>query len=224
TCAGGVTSPDLKMELEAAARRCVEGAVELQMKIRSLGGEPAAFGTVAGALHRAWTDIVPRITGLGDRAVLDECKRGEDVAKQAYEEALVEDLPADVEAIVRRRSIGQAPCFSLTLWPWLGLLPCRLSGQRSRFAAWNQTAPELLTNSLRGGRHEELVAIMGFLAAVAAVNPANARPGGCVKGAIVGGIVGHFTGHTGVGAATGCAYGLHQRHQYDRRQEGRSNY
>lgn len=98
---GGVTSLDLKMELEAAAQRCVEGTVELQMKIRSLGGEPAASGTVAGALHRAWTDIVPRITGLGDRAVLDECQRGEDVAKHAYEEALVEDLPADVEAIVR---------------------------------------------------------------------------------------------------------------------------
>ena len=106
TCAGGVTSPDLKMELEAAARRCIESAVELQMKIRSLGGEPAASGTVAGALHRAWTDIVPRIAGLGDRAVLDECKRGEDVAKQAYEEALVEDLPADVEAIVRRQYQG----------------------------------------------------------------------------------------------------------------------
>ena len=106
TCAGDVTSPYLKIELEAAARRCVEGAVELQMKIRSLGGEPEASGTVAGALHRAWTDIVPGITGLSDRAVLDECKRGEDVAKQAYEEALVEDLPADVEAIVRRQYQG----------------------------------------------------------------------------------------------------------------------
>jgi uncharacterized protein (TIGR02284 family) len=103
TCAGGVISPDLKMELDAAAQRCVEGAVELQMKIRSLGGKPAAFGTFAGALHRAWTDTVPRITGMGDCVVLDECKRGEDVAKQAYEEALVEDLPADVEAIVRRQ-------------------------------------------------------------------------------------------------------------------------
>jgi uncharacterized protein (TIGR02284 family) len=106
TCAGGVTSPHLKMELEAAARGCVEGAVELQMKIRSLGGEPAAYGTVAGALHRAWTDIVPGIMGLGDRAILDECMRGEDVAKQAYQEALVEDLPADVEAIVRRQFQG----------------------------------------------------------------------------------------------------------------------
>jgi uncharacterized protein (TIGR02284 family) len=50
--------------------------------------------------------IAPRIAGPGDRALLDECKRGEDVAKQAYEEALVEDLPADVEAIVRRQYQG----------------------------------------------------------------------------------------------------------------------
>jgi uncharacterized protein YcfJ len=65
--------------------------------------------------------------------------------------------------------------------------------------------------------------ILGF-AAIALAGQADARPGGCVKGAIVGGIVGHFTGHTGVGAATGCAYGLHQRHQYDRQQQGRSVY
>jgi phage tail tube protein FII len=60
TCAGGVTSPDLKMELEAAAGRCVEGAVELQMKIRSLGGEPAASGTVAGALHQMELEAAAR--------------------------------------------------------------------------------------------------------------------------------------------------------------------
>jgi uncharacterized protein (TIGR02284 family) len=105
-CAGAVTSLDLKMELESAARRCVEGALELEMKIRTLGGEPAASGTVTGALHRAWTDIVPGIMERGDCAVLDECKRGEDVAKQAYEDALVEDLPADVEVIVRRQYQG----------------------------------------------------------------------------------------------------------------------
>jgi hypothetical protein len=39
--------------------------------------------------------------------------------------------------------------------------------------------------------------------------PADARPGGCIKGAIVGGIAGHFLGHGGMGAAAGCAYGVH---------------
>jgi uncharacterized protein YcfJ len=69
-----------------------------------------------------------------------------------------------------------------------------------------------------------LIPIVAFLAATAVAYPANARPGGCVKGAIVGGIVGHFAGHTGAGAAAGCAYGLHRRHQYDRQDQGRSAY
>jgi hypothetical protein len=49
TCAEGVESPNLKALLEAAARRCAEGATELEAKIRNLGGEPA------GSMHRAWT-------------------------------------------------------------------------------------------------------------------------------------------------------------------------
>ena len=52
--------------------------------------------------------------------------------------------------------------------------------------------------------------ILGF-AAIAFAGQADARPGGCVKGAVVGGIVGHFVGHGGMGAAAGCAYGIHSR-------------
>ena len=67
--------------------------------------------------------------------------------------------------------------------------------------------------------------ILGF-AAIAPSGQADARPGGCVKGAIVGGIVGHFVGHGGMGAAAGCAYGVHRRNSYDRQDgtEGRSSY
>lgn len=106
TCAEGVTSPHLKMVLEAAARRCYEGAAELEATIRNLGGKPATSGTVGGSIHRAWTNLVSTITGMDDRMVLEECERGEDVAKQAYEQALMEALPADVEAIVRRQYQG----------------------------------------------------------------------------------------------------------------------
>ena len=54
---------------------------------------------------------------------------------------------------------------------------------------------------------------------------AEARPGGCVKGAIVGAVAGHLVGHGGIGAAAGCAYGMHERHQYDSQQmeQGRSS-
>jgi uncharacterized protein (TIGR02284 family) len=106
TCAGAVTKPDLKAIFENAARRCDEGAAELEAKIRSLGGEPATSGTTTGALHRAWTNIKSSITGMDEHAVLVECERGEDVAKRAYEEALKENLPADVKAIVQRQYEG----------------------------------------------------------------------------------------------------------------------
>ena len=41
TCVEGVESPDLKALFEVAARRCAEGAAELEAQVRSLGGEPA---------------------------------------------------------------------------------------------------------------------------------------------------------------------------------------
>jgi hypothetical protein len=73
--------------------------------------------------------------------------------------------------------------------------PWEQSGvRRFYFFGWNQGTPELLLNSRKEVFMKNWFAIMAFLAAVVVVNPANARPGGCVKGAIVGGIVGHFTG------------------------------
>jgi uncharacterized protein (TIGR02284 family) len=106
TCAEAVKNNDLKSVFEDAAKRCDEGAAELQEKIRSLGHEPASLGTTAGALHRTWTNIKSTITGMDEFAVLIECERGEDVAKTAYEEALMEDLPADVKALVQRQYEG----------------------------------------------------------------------------------------------------------------------
>jgi uncharacterized protein (TIGR02284 family) len=106
TCSNAVTNPQLKAVFETAAKRCDEGAIELEAKIRSLGGEPTGSGSVSGALHRAWTNIKSTVTGMDDYAVLAECERGEDVAKHAYEEALQEQLPPDVEAIVRRQYQG----------------------------------------------------------------------------------------------------------------------
>jgi hypothetical protein len=67
-------------------------------------------------------------------------------------------------------------------------------------------------------------AALGFAALATA--PAEA---GCLKGALVGGIAGHFVGHGGVGAAAGCAYGMHRsREQRVMRRDdmnmGRSGY
>jgi hypothetical protein len=80
----------------------------------------------------------------------------------------------------------------------------------------------------RGGIHEKSGFDSGSfcVAAMTFAFPGDAKARGCIKGAIVGGIAGHFVGHSGLGAAAGCAYGLHRRKTYDREygSDGRSSY
>lgn len=53
-----------------------------------------------------------------------------------------------------------------------------------------------------------LVAVVGTTSA-----PTPARAVGCISGAAVGGIAGHYAGRHGfLGAAAGCAVGLHEKH------------
>ena len=106
TCAEGVENPSLKAIFASAARRCAEGAAELEAKVRSLGGEPAQGGSISGSMHRVWTNIKSTITGMSEHAVLAECERGEDAAKAAYEAVLQKNLPADVRTLVERQYQG----------------------------------------------------------------------------------------------------------------------
>ena len=59
TCAESVDSPNLEALFEVAARRCAEGAAELEAQVRSLGGEPAKGESISGSMHRASTNIKP---------------------------------------------------------------------------------------------------------------------------------------------------------------------
>ena len=106
TCADGVKKAQLKAVFTDAARRCAEGAAELQTKVRALGGDPQKGGSVTASLHRGWVNIKSTITGMDEAAVLAECERGEDAAKRAYEAALKKDLPLDVRSIVERQYQG----------------------------------------------------------------------------------------------------------------------
>lgn len=106
TAAEAATDARVKSTLTTASTRCAEGAVELETEITKLGGEATHSGTVAGTMHRAWTNLKATVTGGDDKAVLSECERGEDAAKAAYEKALEEDLPLDVAMLVRRQYQG----------------------------------------------------------------------------------------------------------------------
>jgi uncharacterized protein (TIGR02284 family) len=83
SCAENVKNPTLRAFFEQKAERCREGAAQLQQIVREMGGDPDTGGSMSGAMHRFWVNIRSTISGMDDHAILDECERGEDSAKQA---------------------------------------------------------------------------------------------------------------------------------------------
>jgi uncharacterized protein (TIGR02284 family) len=87
--------------LECAQERA-RLAGELQAEVRRLGGDPETSGSVSAAVHRGWINLKNALGG-GEKAILEEAERGEDVAVKSYEKALKENLPVDVAGVVRRQ-------------------------------------------------------------------------------------------------------------------------
>jgi uncharacterized protein (TIGR02284 family) len=75
--------------------------LELQTRVRELGGDPQSGGTVLAGVHRAFMGLKDAITGSDDTAIIAEVERGEDHIKHKYEDALKDgDLsPATVDVI-----------------------------------------------------------------------------------------------------------------------------
>ena len=105
-CADDAQSVNLKNTFSARAQECGKAATELQALVLQLGGDPEDSTSISGDMHRRWVDIKSAITGKDDQAVLNECERGEDVAKKSYKTALDKDLPPDIRAVVQRQYEG----------------------------------------------------------------------------------------------------------------------
>ena len=99
-------SAELKATFLRRAEDCAKGASELQQLVSRMGGKPEQGGSVAGAMHRGWMDLKAKVTHRDDLAILEECERGEDVAKAKYRKALDASLPDDVRAVVQRQYDG----------------------------------------------------------------------------------------------------------------------
>lgn len=106
TCAEDIKDTELKSYFNSRAERCAVAAEELQDLVTAYGGSPATSSHIAGALHRRWVDIRSLITGKDDQSVLEECERGEDVAKRSYQNALAKPLPEDVRRVVEAQYRG----------------------------------------------------------------------------------------------------------------------
>jgi len=105
-CAEDTKRPDLKTLFSQRSLECGKAAQELQAVVARLGGKPEDSTSVGGDMHRRWVDLKSMITGKDDKAVLNECERGEDVAKKKYHEALEKSLPEDIRQIVQRQYDG----------------------------------------------------------------------------------------------------------------------
>ncbi len=106
TCAEHAKSTDLKSVFTQRAGDCQQAAQELQTLVTRFGGTPDNSGSVSGAAHRGWVAVRGAVALDDDQAMLNECERGEDIALNRYRKALEEDLPSDVEQVVRRQSEG----------------------------------------------------------------------------------------------------------------------
>ncbi|MEP6944378.1 MAG: PA2169 family four-helix-bundle protein [Acidobacteriota bacterium] len=108
--AEGVENSELKTIFYEYSQQRSEFVGTLQGLVRSLGGDPEQSGSISGAIHRGWIDIKSAITGRDEEAILNECERGEDYAKEAYLDATKFAFPSNVRDVIeeQRQKVVQA--------------------------------------------------------------------------------------------------------------------
>ena len=102
--AENVDGADLKSLFLAQANQRSEFAQELDREIRTLGGEPDNDTSFSADLHRAWINIKSSFTSNDDKAVTEECHRGDKEALNEYASVLQEtDLAASTRELLLRQ-------------------------------------------------------------------------------------------------------------------------
>lgn len=96
-------SNELRNIFRMRGAECQVAAEDLKKLVRDFGGDPDKNGTLAGALHRGWVSVRNAVNGDDDLDILNECERGEDIAKARYAKALERDLPSDVRGVLSRQ-------------------------------------------------------------------------------------------------------------------------
>lgn len=102
------TDLDLKSIFENLSQESRGYVHELSSAVNINGEEPETGGSGSGTLHRAWLDVKATFTGHDRKSVLQECERGEDAAKKAYQDALAADsgLTSEFVDLISRQQQG----------------------------------------------------------------------------------------------------------------------
>ncbi len=78
---------------------------ELKDDARTLGLSLDDDSSVKGYFHRVWIDVKDFFSINEDQAVIEEAIRGENEAKETYEEVLKEDLPAFIKIRLEKQNL-----------------------------------------------------------------------------------------------------------------------
>lgn len=80
---------------------------EIEDQMFKLDLKPDEESSVTGTIHRAWIDLKSALTSKDNKAVLNECERGEDYAVKAYQTALkAQDLPSNLKSVIEKQYQG----------------------------------------------------------------------------------------------------------------------
>lgn len=97
-----VENAKLKVLFNEMAAERARIANDLTPHAQRLGGDAAAEGTGAAALHRRWIDIKSMLKRHDDNAILVEVERGDGITLHAFQEALEGMLPPDSREVIER--------------------------------------------------------------------------------------------------------------------------
>lgn len=104
--AENVKNRGLKVMFKTYAQERAQFADILGKLVREFEGYPAEGGGLLAAAHRGWINIKAAMT-IGQPAtenvVLGEVARGEQVALRRYEDALRQELPSEIRAVVEQQ-------------------------------------------------------------------------------------------------------------------------
>ncbi|MEI7584952.1 PA2169 family four-helix-bundle protein [Runella sp.] len=93
-------------QFQQTSRKC---KMELVNEVNRLEGTPDEGTRLTGKLYRKWMDIKAALTGNDRKAVIDWCEYGEDVASDAYQEAINEnlkDLSTQQQAMLKEQHLS----------------------------------------------------------------------------------------------------------------------
>lgn len=87
--------------LRLADQRAQFGA-DLQHTVMQLAGTPQQDGSTIAQVHRTWMDMKATIVGKSEQAMLAECLRGDQQARNHYDKVLneTENLPAHMRSLL----------------------------------------------------------------------------------------------------------------------------